>query len=316
MKHLLYILLIAIPALSFSQKVTIEIDTLDISKNGRLTEVAFFNNNLYLLFQTSRKNTSASFKSMKVYDTNGKFVENVFLPKAAISMPYCDLRINNERLFLKQEHSFTEKTFLLEKYVADFNQIKDTVVNIYEDLDFKIYPNCNGEWGASTYFEDKKDNKIYEFSSSCNFNFEKTNNGYLLTNGNELLIIKNPTELYESTLTFDRSYLEKKNQGIDTLFKSDYDLYSSFHIDNKLFTIYGDSLNTHIGELKNNELKSVYKFKTPYRFSYWFKDNNTNSQILKMFTYESKSDFGILEGYKMLGLVLINNGKIKMYYIK
>ena len=303
------------PILSFCQEISIEIDTLEISENGRLTETAFFKDNFYFLFETSRKNTSASFKTMKVFDLDGDFVENVFLPKSAISMPYCDLRVNNQRLYLKQEHSFSEKTFLLEKYVADFNQIQDTTVNIFEDSNFRIYPNCNGEWGASTYFQDKKDNKVYEFSSSCNFNFEKTSQGYLLTNGNEILIIKNPTELYESKLTFDRSYLEKQNQGVDTFFKSKFDLYTVFDKENELIVIYGDSNNTHIGKLKNGELKSIYDFGQPYRFSYWFKDNNTNSQILRMYTYKSISDFGFLEGYKMLGLLLITDGKFRLYYI-
>ncbi len=80
--------------------------------------------------------------------------------------------------------------------------------------------------------------------------------------------------------------------------------------------VYGDSLNTHIGELKDGKLKSIYEFKKPYRFSYWFKDNNTNSQILQMYTYESRNEFGFLEGYKMLGLLLIKDGKLRMYYIK
>jgi hypothetical protein len=316
MKNIFYILTLVLPTFCVSQELSIQIDTLKISDNGRLTETAFYKDNFYFLFQTDRKNTTADFKTMKVYDLKGKFVENVFLPKSAISMPYCDLRVNNERLYLKQEHSFKEKTFLLEKYVADFNEIQDTVVNVYEDLNYRIHPNCNGEWGASTYFENKTNNNVYEFSSSCNFNFEKTNQGYLLTNRNEILIIRNPEKLYKSQITFDRSYLNKQNQGIETFFKSDFDLYTTFSKNNELTVVYGDSSNSHIGKLKNGELKSIYDFGQPFRFSYWFKDNNSNTQILEMYTYESESDFGFLEGYKMLGLLLIRNGEFKMYYIK
>ncbi|WP_282081585.1 hypothetical protein [Aquimarina algiphila] len=316
MKLIIYILLIGIPALSYCQNISVETDTLDLSKNGRLTELAFWENHFYLLFETKRRNTSANFKSMKVYDLAGNFVENVFLPKEAISMPYCDLRVNNKRLYLKQEHSLSEKTFLLEKYVANFNSIKDTIINIYEDSSFIIYPNCNGEWGASTYFKSKKDNKVYEFSSSCNFNFQKVENGYLMNNGNEILIIEDPTNLYESKLNFDRSYLDKKNQGVKTFFKSEFDIYTTFKKDDKLMAIYGDSSCTYVGELNDSKLKSSYNFDKPYRFSYWFKDNNRNLQILRMFTYKSKNELGYLDGYKTLGFLLIDNGKIRIYHTK
>lgn len=316
MKQILYILILVLPTSSFSQKISVEIDTLRILNNGQLTETALFKNNFYFLFQTSRKNTSANFKTMKVFDLNGTFIENVFLPMSAISMAYSDLRVNNQKLYLKQEHSSIEKTFLLEKYIANFNEIQDTLVNIFEDSNFRIYPNYNGEWGASTYFQNKKNNKVYEFSSPSNFNFERTSQGYLLTTENEIITIRNPNKLYESKLTFDRSYLKKQNKGVDTLFKTQFNLYTTFEKDNELTVVYGDSSNTHIGKLKNGKLESVYDFGKPYRFSNWFKDNNSDSQILKMYTYESKSDFGYFEGYKMLGLLLIKDGKFRMYYLK
>lgn len=316
MKQILFTLLISLSIIGLGQDITVEFDTLDISRNGQLTEVAFFNDNFYFLFETSRRNTTAWFKSIKVYNTAGDFVENVFLPKEAISMPYCDFRISNKRLYLKQEHSFSGKTFLLEKYVADFNQVPDEEICIYEDSSFCIYPNCHGEWGASTYFRNKQDNKVYEFSSSCNINITRTEDGYLITYQNEIFIIKDPAKLYESEMNFDISYIERMNQGFDSFFKSDFDLYTTFEIGHKLMVIYGDSVKTHIGELRNGGLESVFTFKEPYRFSHWFTDNNSSSQILCMYTYKSISDFGILEGYEMLGLLLINKKKIGIYYIK
>ncbi|WP_299762464.1 hypothetical protein [uncultured Pontibacter sp.] len=146
MKHALYIIPIAFLILRCSevisantdtigQGILVETDTLDISNNGRLTEVALFKDQFYFLFETSRTNTTTRFTTMKIYDLKGNFVENVFLPKEAVSMPYSDLRVNNQRLYLKEEHQLTKKTFLLEKYVADFNEIPDTAINIYEDLE-------------------------------------------------------------------------------------------------------------------------------------------------------------------------------------
>ena len=314
-KQLIFIVLICYFTSCFSQEITVKVDTLHISNNGELTEMAFFKDHMYLMFDTQRRNTTGAFKSMKIYDTNGEFIENVFLPKAAISISYCDLRVNNQRLYIKQESSFEKLTFLLEKYVANFNKIPKKAIPVYEDADFIIYPNCNGEWGASTYFKHKKDTKVYEFASSCNYNFAKIKQGYILTNRNEILIIKDPTKLYESKLTFDRSYLEKQNQGVETFFKSKFDLYTTFTMNEKLMIIYGDSTTTHIGELKNNILKSVYNFKKPYRFSNSFKDNINNAQLLRMFTYESKDYIGY-EGYKSLGFLLIHDGKIKVYHVK
>jgi hypothetical protein len=316
MKQIIFILALFFPSICFSQNISIEIDTLEISVYGQLTETAVFEDNFYFIFQSKRRNTSGKYKSMKVFDLNGNFIENVFLPLPAISMPYYDLRVNNQRLYLKQESSLSDKTYLLEKYVANFNQISDTLVNIYEDSSFKIYPNCNGEWGASTYFENKLDGKVYEFSSSCTYNFEKANQGYLLTNSSEIVVIENPTELYESQLTFDRSYLDKLNQGVDTLFKSDLDLYTTFEVNNELVVIYGDSIDTYIGKLNDQKLNKIYNFSHPYSFSNWFKDNQSDVQILKMYTYDSITELGGLIGYKMLGLLLINDGKIRLYYIK
>ncbi|QHI37945.1 hypothetical protein IMCC3317_33280 [Kordia antarctica] len=313
--QLIFIIVITSLTACFGQEITIETDTLHISNHGWLREVAFFKDNLYLLFSTDRKNTTGTFKSMKIYDSNGKFIENVFLSKEAVSMFYCDLRVNDKRLYMVQEHAFEKQTFLLEKFVADFNKIPKKDINIYEDADFIIYPNCNGEWGASIYFKDKKDNKVYEFASSCNFNFLKVEQGYLLTNKHEILIIKDPTKLYQSKLTFDRSYLEKENQGVESFFKSEFELYKSFRMYDKLMVIYNDSKTTHIGELKNNTLTSVYRFKKPYSFSNWFTDNNNNSTILQMFTYESLDYFGY-KGFEMKGVFLISDGKFKMYHLK
>lgn len=315
MKQIVFILALVFPSICFSQEISIEIDTLELSIYGQLTETAVFEDNFYFIFQSNRRNTSESFKSMKVFDLNGNFIENVFLPLSAISMPYYDLRINSQRLYLKQESSFSEKTFLLEKYVANFNQISDTLVNIYEDSNFRIYPNCWGEWGGSTYFENKDDGKVYEFSSSCTYNYEKASSDYLLTNRKEILVISDPTELHESQLTFDRSYLDKQNQGVDTLFKSEFDLYTTLEADNELIVIYGDSTNTHVGKLHDQELTPIYNFGHPYRFSNWFNDNQTDVQILKMYTYDSITELGGLIGYKMLGLLLINDGKLRLYYI-
>lgn len=315
MKVKVFILALFFPSICLSQDISMEIDTLNLSVYGQLTETAVFEDNFYFIFQSKRRNTSVSFKSIKVFDLNGKFIENVFLPLSAISMPYYDLRINDQRLYLKQESSLSEKTFLLEKYVANFNQISDTLVYILDDSDFKIYPNCWGEWGGSTYFENKDNGKVYELSSSCTYNFEKANLGYLLTNRHEILVIKNPTDLYESQLTFDRSYLDKQNQGIDTLFKSEFDLYTTFQKDDELMVVYGDSTNTHVGILIDQELTPIYDFGYPYRFSNWFKNNQTDIQILKMYTYDRITELGGLIGYRVLGFLLINDGNLRLYYI-
>jgi hypothetical protein len=319
MKQILFFVLANISILALGQTANIEIDTL-VSRNGDLAEVAFYKDNLYLLFVTSRRNTTAWFKSMKVYDTTGNFIENVYLPKEALSMPYCDLRVNNQRLYMVQEESFEQNTFLLEKYVADFNKAANVHVNIYEDSNFCIYPNCHGEWGASMYFMRKHDNKVYEFQSTfqtfCNYNFTCIKDGYLLCNHHEILIIKDPAKLYESELTFNDDFLGKRNQGVDTLFKTNVNLYTAYAADNKLMVLYNDSSGTCLGELKSGELKSVYTFKERYRFFFWFGDNNSNSQILGMYTYKSINEWGAIEGYEMLGFLLINNGRLKQYFIK
>ncbi|WP_299780857.1 hypothetical protein [uncultured Formosa sp.] len=314
MKNIISAFLILNSLFIYGQEFKIITDTINIPDNGRLVDVAFFKNELYVMFDTKRRNTNGRFKSMKVFDLNAEFVENVFLPEYAVSMFYCDLRVNNSQLYLKQEHSFSGKTFLLENYVADFNEINNTRINIFEDENYIIYPNCNGEWGASTIFKNKKTNLAYEFASTCNYNIIGTDRGYLITIGNEIKIIENPEKLYKSDFKFDISYSEKENQGVKTLFTSDFKIYTTTEVNGNLYVLYGNETNSYFGKLKTDRIEKLIEFDKPYKFSDWFKDDKGN-QILKMYSYDS-IDYGLMEGYKNLGFILINGQNLRMYHRK
>jgi hypothetical protein len=86
-------------------EIQINIDTLDISINGRLRKVALFNNRFYLMFETDRENTTQSFKKMIVIDKNGDFIEDVFIPGAIQDMIHYDILTENDSLFINHSNS-------------------------------------------------------------------------------------------------------------------------------------------------------------------------------------------------------------------
>lgn len=115
-----------------SEGIKISVDTLRIPINGDLVNVAWFRNNFYAMFETSRQNTSQPFKKMIVFNKEGKVIEDVFLPKEIQDMVYCDLIVSNDSLYIK-ETQFEKANLVLGEYVADFTLTRTKDFPIFKD---------------------------------------------------------------------------------------------------------------------------------------------------------------------------------------
>ena len=263
-----------------SAAINISVDTLTIPINGDMTNIAWFRNNFYAMFETSRKNTSGRFKKMIVFNTKGEVIEDVFLPKEIQEMVYCDLIVSNDSLYVK-ETQFEKANLVLGEYVADFALTKTKDFPIFQDEAYNIYSVCNGEFGGTIYFQNKKTKKAYEAASTCPIVVNKIDSQYYVTNSTSILKIQAPEKLTNSTLNFKAHQGSQFTQGIETLFDTldfdmDFGIATSFVSDKKLLNLYSDKQGTYVGEIKDKKMKSVYKL--PFKFSANFNQQLDNGQ--------------------------------------
>lgn len=234
------------------------------------------------MFEARRQNTSQPFKKMVVFNKEGKVIEDVFLPKEIQDMVYCDLIVSNDSLYIK-ETQFEKANLVLGEYVADFTLTRTKEFPIFKDSVYNVYSICNGEFGGTIYFQNKKTRKSYEAASSCPIVVNKIDNQYYVTNSTSILKIEDPEKLENSNLNFKVRLGSRFTKGIETLFDSlnfdnNFGIAASFVRDNKLLNLYTDKQGTYVGEIDTKRMKPVYKF--PFKFSGNFNQQLDNGQQL------------------------------------
>jgi len=278
-----------------SAEITISIDTLSIPINGDLRNVAWFRNNFYAMFETSRRNTTERFKKMIVFNKRGEVIEDVFLPKEIEDMVYCDLIVSNDSLYVK-ETQFEKANLVLGEYVADFILTKTKDFPLFKDDAYSIYSVCNGEFGGTIYFQNKKTKKSYEVASTCPIVVNKIDSQYYVTNSTSILKIQDPAKLTNSNLNFKALLGSRSTKGIETLFdtldfNTGFNVATSFVSNKKLLHLYSDKQGTYIGEIENTKMKPVYKF--GFKFSADFNQQLGNGQQI-LICYFADNKTGIL----------------------
>lgn len=295
-----------------SNDFEITFDTLNMSIDGYLRKAVLFRDNFYGVFETDRKNTSQSFKKMIVFDTKGNFIEDVFIPEEIQDMPHYDLVIENDSLYIK-ESQFEKYNFVLGAYVANFKKTKTKELKFYEDEFYDIYATCNGEWGGTIYFKDKKTKESYEASSTCPIVINKIDNEYFVTNfmGHmmgfaSILKIADPTKLEKSDFNFERHEGSRHDKGIEVLIDTmDFYIPTSFAVDKQLFHLYSDDNGTYIGKIDNKKMKQIYKF--DFIFYAHFNQHLDNGKQLLTCTFKDSEKSGLL---------IIDGKKFKFYQQK
>jgi hypothetical protein len=282
-----------------SAVINISVDTLTIAINGHLTNVAWFRNNFCAMFETSRKNTSERFKKMIVFNTKGEVIEDVFLPKEIQEMVYCDLIVSNDSLYVK-ERQFEKANLVLGEYVADFALTKTKDFPIFQDEAYNIYSVCNGEFGGTIYFQNKKTKKAYEAASTCSIVVNKIDSQYYVTNSTSVLKIQAPEKLANSTLNFKTHQGSQLTKGVETLFDTvdfnmDFGIATSFVSDKKLLNLYSDKQGAYVGEIENKKMKPVYTL--PFKFSANLNQRLDNGQqILVCYFADNRRGILVIDG--------------------
>jgi len=287
-------------------------DTFDFQIDGDLRKVAYYNDKYYCMFQTNRENTSQSFKKMVVLGKNGKFVEDVFIPKGIQDMNYYNISIENDSLFL-QRAQFDEENFVLGKYVTNFQPTETRAFKTYEDEQFNVYSTCRGEWGGTVFFQDKKTNQLYEGSSTCPIVVNKIGKEYYVTNYMGHMMgfasvnkIADPRKLEKSNWNFKRRFGSEKMKGIEKVLDTmDFYIPTSFVVKDKLVHIYSDKKGTYIANIENEQMKPIYTF--DFKFYPQFNQQLENGkQVLTFEVAESGKD----------GILLIDGNQLTFKFLK
>jgi hypothetical protein len=191
-------------------------------------------------------------------------------------------------------------------YVADFKKTKTKELKFYEDEFYDIYATCNGEWGGTIYFKDRKTKISYEASSTCPIVINKIDNEYFVTNfmGHmmgfaSVLKITDPTKLEKSDLNFERHEGSRYEKGVEVLLDTmGFYISTSFVSDKQLFHLYSDDHGTYIGKIENKKMKPIYKF--DFIFNAHFNQHLDNGKQLMTCNFKDseKSGLLIIEGKK------------------
>ncbi len=302
-----------------SNHFRVHIDTLSLHLNGDLRKAALFRGNFYLMLETNRVNTTGDFKKMSVFSPKGKFIEDVFIPKAIQDMIYYDLIVYKDSLYIK-ETEFEKTNFLLGEYVADFEEVKRREIPIFQDSVYNIYATCNGEWGGTIYFQNKHTKQVYEARSTCPEIVNKLGSEYYITNymGHmigfaSVLKISDPTKLQKSTLDFNTELGSKYDKGVENLMDTAaFYIPTSLIVNKKLYHLYSDKQGTYIGEIIKGKPQPVFQF--DFQFSTDLSQNLSDGrQVLTCYFLETKDK---KLKVKDQGILLINQNNFNFYLLK
>jgi hypothetical protein len=212
---------------------------------------------------------------------------------------------------LINQAQFDKETFVLGKYVADFEQIETRNFTIFQDSIYNVFSTCNGEWGGTIYFQNKKTEEVFEAASTCPIVVNKIGKEYYVTNymGHlvglaSVLRIPDPSKLQKSKLAFEREQGSQYNDGIQTLLDTvDFYIPTSFVVDGELRHLYSDEKGTYIGEIENGGVVAVHEFDFKF-YAHFNQQTNNGNQVLGFSIPDSD--------YK--GVLIIENGKFNFYF--
>jgi hypothetical protein len=296
MRKIFFTILICVLGKTHAQtnEFTVTIDTIEFCANGYLSKVALFRDNFYCILESEQKNTTQSFKKMIVVSKKGEFIEDVFVPEEIQNMPHYEINIENDSLFVK-ETQFEKINLVLGEYVARFELTKTRDFKIFQDSSYDVYATCNGEWGGTIFFENRKTKEVYEASSTCPIVVNKISNEYYITNYmghamgfSSVLKISNPATLQKSKLNLNAEQGSNFHKGIEVLFDTaNFFVPTSFELGDNLFHIYSDNIGTYIGIIEKSRMKSIYKFDFKF-FPHYNQQLENGQQVLNCYLPDTK----------------------------
>jgi hypothetical protein len=264
------------------------------------------------MFETERKNTTQEFKKMIVFNRKGEFIEDVYIPEEIQDMPHYELDIENDSLFLK-ETQFEKTTFVLGRYVTDFIKTKTREFKFFHDSTYNVFRTCNGEFGGTIYFQNKRTKDAYEACATCPIVVNKISNEYYVTNylGHmigfaSVIKVKDPAQLQKSELRFEKEQGSEFKKGIETLIDTmEFYIPTSFVLGNKLLHLYSNRQGTYLGEIDGGKMKLVYEFDFKF-YAHLNQRCDDGKQVLSLYMPDTEKS----------GILIIDKNKMNFYLIK
>ncbi|WP_300675601.1 hypothetical protein [Soonwooa sp.] len=235
----------------------------------------------------------------------------------SLNTGYIDFFVKNDSILYKKY--LDHKTYFLNDNF-EWNRIKSTDDLIYQDKNFYITSLDFGEFGAKTWFKDKK-KKEYQlniFTAIIN----KINSQYFLTTSKNIYVIDNPKKLkiVESTERYENYKNTNKNSNsypdtytpkpIFSIDKKGFYIVTSFVVNNNLYHICREPNSTYIGKIVGNKMEVIQKLSSDIiPFTKYFNYRNRiidNKQIVQFNTNDTNFS-GIME---------IEGNSIHLYYFK
>jgi hypothetical protein len=286
-------------------------DTFNFTIDGHLNNVVFFRDKYYCMFEMNEENPSRTFKKMVLLSEKGELIEEVPVPNGIEVMNYYDIKIENDSLYIKREQ-FDKENYLLDEYANLFIKVPTKQFKLYDDKEYTVYSNCNGEFGGTIFFLDKETKLKYEGSSTCPIIINRIGTEYYITNylahdGEIANVIKisNPKNLEKSDWNFNSDLGSIKTKGIKKLLDNT-SLYisTSFVYNQKLLHIYSDWNKTYIGRIENEKMKMIYEFDFNF-YSQLNQVTDNGKQILNFMTPNNKEK----------GILIIEENNLKFKFL-
>ena len=188
---------------------------------------------------------------------------------------------------------------------------------LFDDNEFIVYRDCNGEWGGTIYFYEKSTGKTYFTESTCANTVTKAGEGYQVSShlghmsgSSEITLIPNPRKLTQAkpneintTLNGEAlGYIDKSNAFIKKLDLYGIQIFSRFVNDNKELFIVNVADLTFIAKIKNNEVEIIH--------SLFFNDLYTHDPITTEYgeyTLINLDHYGIGLYREISTLIIIGN---------
>lgn len=302
----------------------LEFKTIEINIPGYMGPSLVYKDNFYCFYRTEIHNSTGARHQFYIINMDGTIRRKIFVPKE-LQVPYYDLYVKNDSIFSTEYYN--SNTFYLDEKNNNWRAVKKASDLYFSDENYNIYARDYGEWGAITWFENKKSKKQFELGIKSPI-VNKLKNKYILTSSRLITEISNPENLTESKEPYDYEEIVVKErysgrgtmslEGVKILYENPIAYFSkpklvintSFIANDKLYHVYRDSTNLKIGFIKDSVFQSVYEFekiKHAFRFHY---DNrnvvNNNKQSLQFRTHNKNTH----------GIMFIDNKDVNVTFFK
>lgn len=299
----------------FDSGFSLHQDTINLDVKGEMTHALKYRDKFYVLFQQQVLKYGGHGKRW-LYIIAGGQVEKVLDCPSQLHENYIDFYVKNDSIILKPY--MDEQSYHLDLNTYQWTEIDKTDDLIFEDEKFLVYSLNFGEWGAKTWFKDKRTGKEYILEATTPL-VNKIDTTYFLSGSFMILKIENPLLLTECTddITYENMGSTKKyytwhgtSTGIDVVYRdttkigsSGYGykshIVTSFVFNNELLHIYETDTAIYIARHEKHKIVPIQKIAGDLAFFEWYYSyrcsNLDGNNELVQFVTKDKQVYGLLE---------------------